>query len=45
MKDRVSRLAALRREMDIFSVDGFIVPRSDEHQGEYVAPVQNDWRG
>lgn len=38
MKDRVSRLAALRREMDIFSMDGFIVPRSDEHQGEYVAP-------
>jgi len=38
MTDRTSRLSALRREMDIFSVDGFIVPRGDEHQGEYVAP-------
>jgi Xaa-Pro aminopeptidase len=38
MKDRSSRLSALRREMDIFCVDGFIIPRNDEHQGEYVAP-------
>ncbi|SCA56513.1 Peptidase M24 [Candidatus Terasakiella magnetica] len=38
MKERAARLSALRREMNIFGMDGFIVPRSDEHQGEYVAP-------
>ncbi|WP_135081172.1 aminopeptidase P family protein [Terasakiella sp. SH-1] len=38
MKDRSARLSALRREMAIFGMDGFIIPRSDEHQGEYVAP-------
>lgn len=37
MTDRTSRLSALRREMQIFEMDGFIVPRNDEHQGEYVA--------
>ncbi|MFN4283294.1 MAG: aminopeptidase P family protein [Alphaproteobacteria bacterium] len=30
------RLAALRRELAALGVDGFIVPRADEHQGEYV---------
>jgi Xaa-Pro aminopeptidase len=38
MTDFAARLANLRNEMDIFGVDGFIIPRSDEHQGEYVAP-------
>lgn len=38
MTDYTTRLKNLRREMDIFEMDGFIVPRSDEHQGEYVAP-------
>ena len=30
------RLAALRAELARRGLDGFIVPRSDEHQGEYV---------
>ena len=30
------RLAALRREMIAQKLDGFLVPRADEHQGEYV---------
>ncbi|MDA8230734.1 MAG: aminopeptidase P family protein [Magnetospirillum sp.] len=32
------RLAALRAELDRRGLAGFIVPRADEHQGEYVAP-------
>ena len=32
------RLRALRGEIERLGLDGFIVPRSDEHQGEYVAP-------
>lgn len=32
------RLAALRTELRRQGLDGFIVPRADEHQGEYVAP-------
>ncbi|MBT3660397.1 MAG: aminopeptidase P family protein [Rhodospirillaceae bacterium] len=31
------RLDALRNELRAREVDGFIVPKSDEHQGEYVA--------
>ncbi len=31
-----SRLAALRRELAGQELDGFIVPRADEHLGEYV---------
>lgn len=31
------RLTALRAEMAAAGVDGFIVPRADAHQGEYVA--------
>ncbi len=38
MTDRAARLSALRREMEIFEMDGFVIPRADEHQGEYVAP-------
>jgi len=30
------RLIALRAEMKRLGIDGFLVPRSDEHQGEYV---------
>ena len=30
------RLAALRQELKRRELDGFIIPRSDEHQGEYV---------
>lgn len=32
------RLHLLRQEMEIRGLDGFLVPRSDEHQGEYVPP-------
>ncbi|MGR3323410.1 MAG: aminopeptidase P family protein [Pseudooceanicola sp.] len=35
--DGPPRLAALRREMQAEGLDGFIVPRADAHQGEYVA--------
>ena len=31
------RLAALREELARQGVDGFLVPRADQHQGEYVA--------
>ncbi|MDI3336279.1 aminopeptidase P family protein [Defluviimonas aestuarii] len=33
------RLAALRNEITRAGLDGFIVPRADAHQGEYVAPA------
>ena len=36
--DHAARLDALRDELKRRRLDGFIVPRSDEHQGEYVAP-------
>jgi Xaa-Pro aminopeptidase len=32
------RLAALRTELKAEGLDGFLVPRADAHQGEYVAP-------
>ncbi len=32
------RLAALRTEMAREGLDGFLIPRADAHQGEYVAP-------
>ncbi|MFM2355080.1 MAG: hypothetical protein RLZZ528_816, partial [Pseudomonadota bacterium] len=31
------RLAALRQRLAAERLDGFIVPRADMHQGEYVA--------
>jgi Xaa-Pro aminopeptidase len=33
---RPARVALLREELAARKLDGFIVPRSDEHQGEYV---------
>ena len=33
---RPARLALLREELAARGLDGFVVPRSDEHQGEYV---------
>ncbi|HEV8679485.1 MAG TPA: aminopeptidase P family N-terminal domain-containing protein, partial [Stellaceae bacterium] len=33
---RAARLALLREELKARGLDGFIVPRADEHQGEYV---------
>ncbi|WP_209597767.1 aminopeptidase P family protein [Ruegeria sp. HKCCSP351] len=32
------RLAALRAELAREELDGFLIPRADAHQGEYVAP-------
>ena len=32
------RLGRLRRELSARGLDGFVVPRADEHQGEYVPP-------
>lgn len=34
----LERIASLRKELDCLELDGFLVPRSDEHQGEYVPP-------
>jgi Xaa-Pro aminopeptidase len=36
-RSRPERLKALRQELKQRGLEGFIVPRSDEHQGEYVA--------
>src|SRR5215475_14051933 len=35
---RVARPVRLREELATRGLDGFIVPRADEHQGEYVPP-------
>jgi Xaa-Pro aminopeptidase len=35
------RLAALRRAMKDENVVGFLIPRADAHQGEYVAPCDD----
>lgn len=35
--DHAARLAALRARLAADGLDGFIVPRADAHQGEYVA--------
>ena len=32
------RLSALRKELAAREIDGFIVPRTDEYQGEYIPP-------
>ncbi|SDJ95474.1 aminopeptidase P family protein [Aliiruegeria lutimaris] len=37
-EDGPPRLAALRGEIEAAGLDGFLVPRADAHQGEYVAP-------
>lgn len=36
--DPTARLAALRAELSRLGVDGLLIPRSDEHLGEYVPP-------
>src|SRR5262249_12334857 len=33
------RIAGLRRRMGELGLDAYVVPRSDEFQGEYVAPA------
>lgn len=37
-EDGPARLALLRLEIAAEGLDGFLVPRADAHQGEYVAP-------
>ncbi|WP_137392027.1 aminopeptidase P family protein [Rhodoligotrophos defluvii] len=37
-RESAERIAALRDELLQRGLDGYIVPRADEHQGEYVAP-------
>ncbi|MET3589528.1 Xaa-Pro aminopeptidase [Bartonella silvatica] len=34
----LERIASLRKELNRLGLDGFLVPRNDEHQGEYVPP-------
>lgn len=38
MLTRAERLTALRQALAASGVDGFLIPRSDEHLGEYVPP-------
>jgi len=38
LKTSSERLAALRKELARRGLAGFLVPRADEHQGEYVPP-------
>ncbi|WP_224815302.1 aminopeptidase P family protein [Hasllibacter sp. MH4015] len=37
-EDGIGRLAALRDHLGAEGLSGFLVPRADAHQGEYVAP-------
>jgi Xaa-Pro aminopeptidase len=37
--ESAERLKALRLELSRLQLDGFLVPRADEHQNEYVAPA------
>ncbi|MEX3014869.1 aminopeptidase P family protein [Gymnodinialimonas hymeniacidonis] len=37
-EDGIGRLADLRAHLGSQGLDGFLVPRADAHQGEYVAP-------
>jgi len=38
LRDTAARVRALRAELTRRRLDGFLVPRSDAHQGEYVPP-------
>ena len=38
LKTSAERLAALRKELARRGLAGFLIPRADEHQGEYVPP-------
>ncbi|RMH44361.1 MAG: aminopeptidase P family protein [Alphaproteobacteria bacterium] len=42
--DGPPRLARLRDELSRAGLDGFLVPRADAHQGEYVAPCDERLR-
>ena len=43
--DHKTRLADLRAELSGLGLDGFVIPKADEHQGEYVAARSErlDW--
>ena len=36
--ESAARIAALRTRLKRLKVDGFLIPRADEFQGEYVPP-------
>jgi Xaa-Pro aminopeptidase len=36
--DASAAVSALRERLNAHQIDGFLIPRVDEHQGEYVAP-------
>jgi Xaa-Pro aminopeptidase len=38
LRGSADRVAALRKEFSRWQLAGFLVPRADEHQGEYVPP-------
>ncbi len=38
LRESTERIAALRKELAHRGLAGFLVPRADEHQGEYVPP-------
>lgn len=37
-RDAAGRLVALRARLSVLGVDGFLLPRADEHQSEYLPP-------
>jgi len=39
------RVAALRAELAKRGLDGFVVPRADRFQNEYVPPAPSSWPG
>ncbi len=39
-RESAGRVAALREELKRQDLDGFVVPRADRHQGEYVPPSE-----
>ena len=39
-RESAARIAALRAELARLELDGFVVPRADRHQGEYVPPCE-----
>ena len=38
------RIAGIRQKMQELGLDAYVVPRSDEFQGEYVAPASERLR-
>ena len=40
-----ARLSAFREELAKHNLSGFVVPRADQQQNEYVPPPKSGWRG